>query len=191
MPQYQDPPKKSQKSSPIAQALQKQISPSFYDTLSAIAGRQFYVDTLPNFMKGGVLGSYPQASDRIEVLTGMSDLLARETAIHETGHLTVERTKRLPEARTANLKNPEGVARAFMRAYAALGATRADTTNSAGVIEQFAMGIHPSLSHVERRRGYIPGTERLLGELLALPIFAQHPLRSRQAQIMREAPSIR
>lgn len=184
---------KPKRSSPIHQALRKQISRGLVDTLTAIAGGPFVTDTLPDIMKwGGTIGHFPFPSDTIQVRPGMPDNLARETAIHEVGHLTSEMTNNLPGARkAAKAGMHEPVAQAFMRAFGALQATQADTANYQGVLEQFASGIHPSLSRWEARRGYIPGTQRLFAELLGLPIFAEHPLRAEQARLLNEAESIR
>lgn len=196
----------------VARSLMRSGGLGLLDTLQAIAGRQFSVDTLADKMKEpGLLGVWAPGTDVLQVNVGRRDApirggmlqdfltidrippdVARETVIHEAGHFTSEATKRLPQAREAAQRGlTEPVARAFLRAYAALGATRGDTTNSEGVMEQFAMGIHPSLSERERRLGYIPGTRKLIGELLALPIFRNHPLRTRQQQILNEAESIR
>lgn len=192
-----DPPKKDSR---IAQALRtKAQAPqaNLMDTLYAVAGRKFATDTLPDFLKGeGLLGHYPIGSDTIQLARHLFEAprtaLSRETKIHETGHLVNQLTNQVPSgAALAKRGGHEQAARAFTRAYLALQALRPDTTNTAGVIDQFTMGIHPSLSRVERERGNIPGTQRVLAELLGLPIFAGHPLASQRERLLFEAPGLR
>lgn len=177
----------------VRRQLQTQGTLGLLDTLLAIAGQAPSVDTLPDFAKEpGLYGLYPPGSKSIQLDYTLPERLTTETLVHEFGHFIGERSKRVPSVRAATRRGKtEGAARPFARAVLALRALGADTTNTEGVLEQFEQGIHPSLSLLERTRGYIPGTQRVLAELLGLPIYQRHPLQPRRQQLLREAGSIR
>lgn len=180
---YQDPPKKRATVNPVLK--QQGVTQGLADTLSAILNRPLPLDTLPDKLKEpGLYGVYPPGSSTPFVRGDMPVDMTRETAIHEVGHMAREKNS-IPWGIGYG---GELAAQAFMRAYLALQATRSDTTNAEGVIEQFGRGIHPSLSRFERDKPRMNSdmTKRTLAELLSLPIFAQHPLRSRLPQFQRE-----
>lgn len=187
------PPKPRYKMNP---ALQGHVRGGLADTLATIVGRPGYViDTIPDFVKEpGLLGHYPPPRDTVQVgmhMAGgdLSQDIVNETVIHETGHLLSYLSSSFPELTRMRKKGDnEGAAQAFLRAFLGLQATQNDTTNAEGVLQQFGLGIAPSLSRVEHNRGTVAEApmHRVINELLGQPIFAKHPLQSRLRDFIQE-----
>lgn len=161
------------------------------DTLAAMTGRNVRLEALPSGQQSHTQGMLVNDSTAAIDPT-LPNKLFTAAVLHEFGHL-LGRGGRVPflaetHGSGAPTEEAENSARAFERAMLALRETAADTTHAEDVIEAIAEGRALS------RRGPTPlprdsrresGTFRAVLQLLGLPIFEGHPLRSRMSQLAK------
>lgn len=177
----------------IAERLQTTNTAGLADTLAALAGRSTFLENLPSGPRSTILGMMVNDST-IAVDRQLPQPLFTETLIHEFGHILGQnKNSQLPfltEAHEGGRRTPraESAARDFERAMIALRETAVDTSFALPLIGALASGSRFSRrgeTPISENSSPQPGTFRAVLELLALPMFENHPLRSRMSELTK------
>lgn len=179
-------------------ALRTANATGLLDTLVTMAGFTPHIGPLVKKPTAGAVGAYSPEDSTLSLALDLTPTMLTETLAHEFGHAigstSADALVRFPTVRRAHRqrgKQVEPSADAFMRALLGLRESRKEGAERGEVILQaYERGLSPTLSPFEQRVGEIRGTQQVASEILAHPLFSEHPLTPERKRLLAEAPTL-